>query len=850
MVLQGAEVAQKVEKIKDELKEVQKDVKASIDIKTDQAVSSISRVKSQVSDLSTRLQSIQIKGGLAASGLGAIGSIGQEVTAKVSAGFTSVGGAINEVASRAKSGASQIKGNWKDIESQLQKVAAITTAFAVASIYVAASVQGNLEAIAGTRGEAVAKAYEPWIRAGRGVKYSSEAERGQLAEMAAKHLRTVSVKDQQTFLSLLEKEAVREGKSPGDLGGVMEALAVGRVQMIKREMPGLGIDVNKIQDDAKKMMENPLYMRAHPGATEEDIATEMFVKEMTKWGTETEIPGIGKTLEQMEVSLNAMQRVKSNVSDILSQIGVHLLPVLCTIGESLERINEFFQARPEAAQFSAFVLVLISSTRVISLLSTVFGFMRIGLIGMQAGALGLAGGIGALRIALTAFALSNPILAALLILGTLLIIIDQRTNFLHGTWQRIEQIGLRGFLAETISPILAFFGDPAKLLIGLKLALFGPVAAAIPLVLKVLAAIDNFGESSSSTLKFVHDIMRDILRLFTPVAADVKRISEGIVGLKQWAEGLGGGGKQPPEGKDEGKAQVGPSPGGSPAQGSGIISGEMADQVGPGAGVVVAAGLQRGGVLAVPTGAVTAQSMEMDLGNLKFKNRFTGAAVYGFELQGSPALWAQVLSGMWLPAQDWRSGQPVQILPEEAEKILANLRQEARVYGAIEELKATEQGAVGEKTEEIVAGVGVDVADLVREETASVIREMRAAERGELPPGMDVDVDVAVVRPATVDVEERVPLAQLEKRPGAIARALQNLNTFYQSQGEARGFKESARGRPFPPLRPLLLPTLALTLALAAAAAGGAGDDEGRNRQHLRSNDVENKRKTPRSTFS
>jgi len=87
-----------------------------------------------------------------------------------------------------------------------------STALAIASIYKASSVEANIEVIAGIRGQEAAEAWTPWIRAGRQVRFSSEIERGQLAEAAAKFMGGISIEDQQKTLELLEKEQLSPGQ--------------------------------------------------------------------------------------------------------------------------------------------------------------------------------------------------------------------------------------------------------------------------------------------------------------------------------------------------------------------------------------------------------------------------------------------------------------------------------------------------------------------------------------------------------------------------------------------------------------------------------------------------------------
>jgi len=553
LAIQNADVAQRVEALKENVKTVNgMTARASIDVNTSKAVASLNQLKLQIHDLDKSCLKLQANSTIMSSAFSSLSSIGHAATSKLAAGFGLVNSAMASVAAQSSAVTAHIKKNWNDIESDIKKVAAVSTGFSIGSIYMAAGVQANLETIKGTRGEEAAAAYAPWIKQGRKLRYTDESTRGQLAETAAKYLRGTSTEDQIQFLTLLEKEGARERASPEALGNVMESLATGRLSTIKRELPGMGIDVDAIQARAEKQMENPFFMRAHPGMTKEDVVSQEFVKEFTKWGQETEIPGVGKTLQDINVDLEPIDKFKSEIKDISTTLGDSLKPALFAVNNVLEAFNEFLQNVPGAGPVIAISIgfAAIASTGIIMAAALLSASTALGISSVAAGVASVA--IGGLRLAMTLLA-AHPIIAVLLILATILIYVATRTDLLQKAWEKLQGIKVGEIIGGGIAFAVALWEKGVKLAMslwdilmnlgkmgGIKLPLalaLGPLGLvfgiALPLVIKLLTSMVNWGELSTNVLKFIQQILEDLLNVFEPVSNFIKKIYDMFVWLSE-----------------------------------------------------------------------------------------------------------------------------------------------------------------------------------------------------------------------------------------------------------------------------------------------------------------------------
>lgn len=543
LILSGVGVIDQLNEVKALTKDMVNMVaKVRVEAETSGAAKNLATLRGQIAQV--QAQAIQAKANMkdAASGFGEVGQQGAALQAQLgtlASGFGDVGNAMEDVYRVSNSSSKGILENWKAVESQLKKISAVTGGITMASIYEAAGIQNDLGTIGYTSGSEAQKVYKEWIKQAASIQGVSMNERASLAKQTSKYLNTISPEQQRDFLEMFEKEGMREGLNSGDLESVIRMMGSGRISMLSRYMPAMGIDTDKIEAEAEKMAKLPESLRG--GKTQEQIASELFVKEFMGYAKNKKQESLGgKTLEEADIQADTTAKVTDAMTDMGSTLGDTLLPLLTMFAQFLQMIVGLMLAFPDGTRFVAVgvALTFITTSAILAGAALKSSLVTLGL--WPAASNAAAAGLGVLRGAMTLL-VAHPMMAAFLVLATILMIVAERTGFLQKALQALEGLDVGQVLAGGIQFALGLwdqamgyvtaFEDKIK---GLKNPLgggslgsmaftmvFPPVLLAVlltnlPEILKYVTSLLQRADVLGDVQGTAKQVLIDILKLLQP----------------------------------------------------------------------------------------------------------------------------------------------------------------------------------------------------------------------------------------------------------------------------------------------------------------------------------------------
>jgi hypothetical protein len=342
-----------------------------------------------------------------------------------------VKGALVSAGDAGKSAAAHLKANWSDVEGTISKVAAVASAAAAGSVYVAAGVQSSLGTIEAMRGKEYRQQFEPWINEASSSQNVSISTRASEVEMLGKHFQGLEGDKGKEFLALMEKEMARETGSTVGTDKMLEMIGSGNIsEEFLKKLPGIDIDTEKLKAQAEAYYQNPAYMRSHAGYSQKDIQAELFAEEFTKWGNTQKLAN-GKTLAASEwgtdIDTEPLYKMQDALTNIGNVLGQELKPYLSMFVGALVTVNALLQSTPGAAKFVALAVGIgaVASSAILAAagVTTAANALGVGAVASKV----FAGGIGVARAAMTLMA-AHPIIAVLMILIGLLILVEAKTG--------------------------------------------------------------------------------------------------------------------------------------------------------------------------------------------------------------------------------------------------------------------------------------------------------------------------------------------------------------------------------------------------------------------------------------
>lgn len=429
---------------------------------------------------------------------GALSGVMGQVRSSVGA----VKNAMAEAGNAGKAAAVSLKQNWSEVQGALQKTAAATAAVTIGAIYAHEGVSRNIRTIGTVRGEDFSREMTDWIQ-GAGsqtVNTVSASNRSAAALEAAKQFSSLNASQTKEFVELLEKEMLRETGSTESLPNVIQLIGTGNLERLRKTLPGLGIDEEKLKAQAKAYYENPAYMRSHSQyKSEEDVLAGLFAEEFTKKATTEKLP-TGKTLAETgfeEFDTAPLEKAQIILANIANTLGNELEPYLVAAVNALALFNTVIQNTPGATTFIALSIAITSIvTSALLAAAGIKSFVEathLATIATKAYNAALA----ATRVVMTLVS-SHPLLAIFLLLVSALILVEAKTGiFSKGlsalaqaatpAWQALmkvwEVLSSSGgeMLIKVISGVAGALGTLAGIAAGGLKNLWGGISAKIGL---------------------------------------------------------------------------------------------------------------------------------------------------------------------------------------------------------------------------------------------------------------------------------------------------------------------------------------------------------------------------------
>lgn len=565
LVLMGLGVFDQLKEVKalaEEMAEMQAKIK--VEAETGGAAKQLQGMKEQIAQVGA--QSIKAKADLkdAVTGLKDMGQQGaatQTQMGLLSSGFGDVAKSMEDVQKTSSFASKGILGDWKDIKDEVKKISALTGGLTLGSIYMAAGIQGDLRTIGYTSGAEAQEVYKEWIKQAAGIQGVSMNERAGLARQTSKYLNTLAPEQQRDFLELFEKEGMREGLGGGDLENVIRMIGSGRVGWLSRYMPAMGIDTDKIEAEAERMSKLPESMRG--GKTQEQIASELFVKEFTNYAKNKKQESLGgKTLEEADIQTGSPAKMEDAMADMGATLGDTLLPLLSMFAAFLQIIVGLMQEFPYGTRFVAIgvALTFITTSAILMGAAMKGSLVTLGLWPAVSNA--AAAGMGVLRGAMTLLA-AHPMMAAFLVLATILILVAERTGLLQQALQALEGLDVGKYMAggiqfalglwdQAMSYVTAFEdklkglknplggGGAGTLLMSVVFppALLAVVLKNLPEILKFIASLFQRTDALGDVQEMAKQILLDIYRLLQPFINIVMYIYRTLSDFWDWVQTL------------------------------------------------------------------------------------------------------------------------------------------------------------------------------------------------------------------------------------------------------------------------------------------------------------------------
>lgn len=433
-----------------------------------------------------------------------------------------------------------ISRGWGEVEDGIKKVTAIAGGLALGSAYSAMGVQANLDIIQSQR-PADLPAWKRFVDRGDEIEYTSAIQRSNLAAGVARYWKGADQKLSQEVLEILEKQAVREGLSPGDIAEVVKGVGLGRDKALKSMLPGMDIDYESIDKEVERRMASPIWRQQNADKSESEVRVDVVMEKIKEWGERPQADFGGVSVKDMKVSLDYMNQIKKEVQDISTVLGKNLLPYVELFIKGLQKASELMQQFPKATSILAlgagFVFVAGTISIMLASFLGLLGQLKVGATVMFVASKAAQGfGLAMKGLSLAMYLVSaHPIIAALILIGGLLAIVAIKTGFAQKAFDALMNSRPAKFISDLLSGKTDF-----KIAMDFLGRMMFPVAVAqvllkyLPEVWKVLSSGATIQEKIQGLTGLLVDVVRDILKFFKPVVDIFTIIKTQLMNFGAW----------------------------------------------------------------------------------------------------------------------------------------------------------------------------------------------------------------------------------------------------------------------------------------------------------------------------